>query len=176
MWQTKYASAVPKNLGLGLNFQPCREGYFLSGRPQSVEAPMFCFLIKLHFGLNSQFVHCTQLKAPIVFYKAIFNRNLYHVVSFQEALMGASLCDIINGPYCTCDTFTVVVMQSSCSHQAFVRNPSDILFKSVRLRIAFYTESLCAIFIQSINNNVLIITSKSCTSINWLEIGSQKPD
>ena len=36
MWQTKYASAVHKNLGLGLNFRPCSEGYFLSGRPQSV--------------------------------------------------------------------------------------------------------------------------------------------
>ena len=35
MWQTKYASAVPKNLGLGLNFWPCSEGYFLSGRPQA---------------------------------------------------------------------------------------------------------------------------------------------
>ena len=23
----------PKNLGLGLNFRPCSEGYFLSGRP-----------------------------------------------------------------------------------------------------------------------------------------------
>jgi hypothetical protein len=31
--QTKYALAVPKNLGLGLNFRPCSEGYFLSGRP-----------------------------------------------------------------------------------------------------------------------------------------------
>ena len=29
MWQTKYASAVPKNLGLGLNFRPCSEDYFL---------------------------------------------------------------------------------------------------------------------------------------------------
>ena len=28
MWQTKYASAVPKNLGLGFNFWPCSEGYF----------------------------------------------------------------------------------------------------------------------------------------------------
>ena len=36
MWQTKYAAAIPKNLGLGLNFWPCSEGYFLSGRPQSV--------------------------------------------------------------------------------------------------------------------------------------------
>ena len=30
MWQTKYASAVPKNLGLGLNFRPCSEDFFLS--------------------------------------------------------------------------------------------------------------------------------------------------
>ena len=29
----KIASAVPNNLGLGLNFRPCSEGYFLSGRP-----------------------------------------------------------------------------------------------------------------------------------------------
>ena len=33
MWQTKYALAIPKNLGLGLNFRPFIEGYFLSGRP-----------------------------------------------------------------------------------------------------------------------------------------------
>ena len=36
MWQTKYVSAVPKNLGFGLNFRPCSEDFFLSGRPQSV--------------------------------------------------------------------------------------------------------------------------------------------
>ena len=29
MWQTKYASAVPKNLGVGVNFLPGSEGYFL---------------------------------------------------------------------------------------------------------------------------------------------------
>ena len=29
----KYASAVPKNLGLGLNFRQCSEGYFLSVCP-----------------------------------------------------------------------------------------------------------------------------------------------
>ena len=28
--QTKYAWATPKNLGLGLNFRPYSEGYFLS--------------------------------------------------------------------------------------------------------------------------------------------------
>jgi hypothetical protein len=34
MWQAKYASVVPKNLGLGLIFgRAGREGYFLSGRP-----------------------------------------------------------------------------------------------------------------------------------------------
>ena len=25
MWQTKYASAVPKNLGVGVNFRPCSD-------------------------------------------------------------------------------------------------------------------------------------------------------
>ena len=37
MRQTKYASAVPKNLGLGLNFRPCSEDYFLYWRPLSVK-------------------------------------------------------------------------------------------------------------------------------------------
>ena len=36
MWQTKYALAVPKILGLGVDFRPCSEGDFLTGRPQSV--------------------------------------------------------------------------------------------------------------------------------------------
>ena len=36
MWQTKYASAVPKNLGLGFDFRPCSEGDFLNVLPQSV--------------------------------------------------------------------------------------------------------------------------------------------
>ena len=31
MWQAKYASTLPKNLGLGLNFRPYIESYFLSG-------------------------------------------------------------------------------------------------------------------------------------------------
>ena len=33
MWQTKYASAVPINLGLGFGFRPCSAGDFLTGRP-----------------------------------------------------------------------------------------------------------------------------------------------
>ena len=30
--QTKYAPAVTKNLGVGVDFGPCREGDFLTGR------------------------------------------------------------------------------------------------------------------------------------------------
>ena len=40
MWQTKYASAVPKNLGVGVDFRSCSEGDFLTGRPQSVTKAM----------------------------------------------------------------------------------------------------------------------------------------
>ena len=36
MWQTKCASVVPKNLGLGVDFRPCSEGDILTGCPQSV--------------------------------------------------------------------------------------------------------------------------------------------
>ena len=36
MWQTKYASAISINLGLGFDFQPCSEGDFLIGPPKSV--------------------------------------------------------------------------------------------------------------------------------------------
>ena len=31
MWQTKYALAVPKNLGVGVDFGPYSEGDFLTG-------------------------------------------------------------------------------------------------------------------------------------------------
>ena len=31
VWQTKYAAAIPKNLGVGVNFRLCSEGHFLSG-------------------------------------------------------------------------------------------------------------------------------------------------
>ena len=32
MWQTKYALAVPKDLGVEVDFGPCSEGNFLNGR------------------------------------------------------------------------------------------------------------------------------------------------
>ena len=36
MWQTKYALAVSKNLGVGVGFRPCSEDNFFTGRPKSV--------------------------------------------------------------------------------------------------------------------------------------------
>ena len=45
MWQTKYALAVPKKLGLGLNFRTCSEDYFFSGHPQS--------MFQSHYKINN---------------------------------------------------------------------------------------------------------------------------
>ena len=36
MWQTRYASAIPKNFGVGVDFLPFSEGNFLSGHPKSM--------------------------------------------------------------------------------------------------------------------------------------------
>ena len=36
MWQTKYTSAIPKNLGVGVDFWPCSEDNFFTGRSYSV--------------------------------------------------------------------------------------------------------------------------------------------
>ena len=40
MWQTKYSSVVPKNLGLGVDFRQCSEGNCLSGCPLSMYVKM----------------------------------------------------------------------------------------------------------------------------------------
>ena len=50
MWQTKYALAAPKNLGVGVNFWPCSEGYFLSGRLWSKMMPKSLDPFGLDFG------------------------------------------------------------------------------------------------------------------------------
>ena len=36
MWQTKYASAAPKSLGLGFDFRPCSKGDFLTRRSRTM--------------------------------------------------------------------------------------------------------------------------------------------
>ena len=56
--------AVPKNLGVGVNFRPCSEGYFLSGHPQSV-ARTFLQPFSQTFGLvylslNSATLSCSS--------------------------------------------------------------------------------------------------------------------
>ena len=33
MTQTKYALGIPKDLGVGVDFWPCREGDYFTGRP-----------------------------------------------------------------------------------------------------------------------------------------------
>ena len=45
MWQTKYALAVPTNLGLGFDFRPCSEGNFLTECPYSVAMLMLKALV-----------------------------------------------------------------------------------------------------------------------------------
>ena len=40
MWQTKSASAIPKNLGLGVDFWPCSEGDFLTGHRSTMRFPL----------------------------------------------------------------------------------------------------------------------------------------
>ena len=44
MWHTKYTSAVPKNLGVGVDFRPCSESDFLTGHSWSVEWSMTLLL------------------------------------------------------------------------------------------------------------------------------------
>ena len=56
MWQTKYASVVPKNLGVGVDFRPCSEGDFLTGRLYSVSVaiqhihPYSIYTVHLQWG------------------------------------------------------------------------------------------------------------------------------
>ena len=58
MWQTKYAAAIPKNLGVGVNFRLCSEGDFLSGRPQSVG-----ITVRHHLSFLTQ-LHCVDYSHP----------------------------------------------------------------------------------------------------------------
>ena len=44
MWQTEYALAVQKYLGVGVDFRLCSEGDFLTGRLQSVVFNKLCFI------------------------------------------------------------------------------------------------------------------------------------
>ena len=81
MWQTKYAAAIPKNLGVGVNFWPCSEGYFLSGPPQSVGNKFwkFLYLCDVQFSnianiLGEIFCNLTIIQVP-VYTLYLYNRQ-----------------------------------------------------------------------------------------------------
>ena len=78
MWQTKYALAVPKNLGLGLglglNFWPCSEGFFLS---LGIRSPW----IKQYFCKKGQ--PCVY-QGPILYLYTIYNM---HKCIIREAFL-----------------------------------------------------------------------------------------
>ena len=42
MWQTDYASAVPNNLGVGVDFGLCSEDNFFTGHPLFMKITLFC--------------------------------------------------------------------------------------------------------------------------------------
>ena len=77
MWQTKYAATIPKNLGLGLSFRPCSEGYFLSGLPQSVAQNIRVCSI----GLFSHFPKSWYLVASE---QDFMQSNISLVVNFKD--------------------------------------------------------------------------------------------
>ena len=76
MWQTNYASAVPKNLGVGVDFRPCSEGNFLTGRPQS--------LAMGNPWLNLR----VNIKHPLFYLEFcfLFLYEFFYVFSFQTLL------------------------------------------------------------------------------------------
>ena len=78
MWQKKYASAVPKNLGLGLDFRLCSEGDFLTGCPWSVvmgisdNSIQFKYYFLNRYQLSHRFISselcCTKKRLSLVRY------------------------------------------------------------------------------------------------------------
>ena len=75
MWQTKYAAAIPKNLGVGVNFRLCSEGYFLSGRPQSVDLTLACYLDHYSILKDYEEKSCTKkivkIQRDSLYYKPV---------------------------------------------------------------------------------------------------------
>ena len=131
MWQTKYASAVTKNLGLGLNFRPCSEAYyFLSGRPQSMVSnlEMLCFLLSLildisdirafikvmikpelkRFPLDIFQLHCRRFENRISNY-SIFSLGSHTSMIFQYPL---SLSDAFLSQHNTLASFLDLSLKS----------------------------------------------------------------
>ena len=66
MWQAKYASTVPKNLGSGVNFWPCSEGYIF---------PLWAFLVR---GM----CYSMHWMILVVEFTSIFSHSCLFVFSF----------------------------------------------------------------------------------------------
>jgi hypothetical protein len=78
MWQTKYASAVPINLGLGFDFPPCSEGNFLSRRSKSVGRTISKTTFKIGIGPHLQgkkLKICTEWKHFAVRFRRMQNTS-----------------------------------------------------------------------------------------------------
>jgi len=63
MWQTKYACAVPKNLGVGVDFLPCSEGDFLTAHYGIPGCGVFKGGIQNKKGFWLK-INCIQMKLP----------------------------------------------------------------------------------------------------------------
>ena len=82
MWQTKYASAVSKYLGLGFDFRLCSKGDFLNGRPQSVGSTT------LHLGSSSlKNWHLQKTKRE--------NQNVDNMIKIGKMTCTLCLCLVI---------------------------------------------------------------------------------
>ena len=106
MWQTKYAAAIPKNLGVGVDFRPCSEGYFLSGRPQSVMgcivvmykhllfSPLFHIINRRHYfrdrGLKLNIANIYD--GDTIYYKLPFTNQIH----ISNHLFGHLICTLIS--------------------------------------------------------------------------------
>ena len=133
MWQTKYAWAVPKNLGLGFDFRLCNEGDFLTRRLQSVDqikqnvassTDMFCEC--KHSDLSPILPVCLKL------YKC--SHQIHPVLPFSCAKKGATTSSF--GKY----------FPRKC---VFSR---EKLFKVMLGKISYY-----AVFVQALPSALLLL-------------------
>ena len=91
MWQTKEASAVPKNLGLGFNFRLCSEGDFLTGHPlgQSINQKWkFCKVAQLFF-----FVSVSLVRGKFEGIREFIIRKIQTYVLFRSVRLPICMCN-----------------------------------------------------------------------------------
>ena len=128
MWQTKYASAVPKNLGVGVDFRPCSEGDFLTAvrKLLGVRSPWlqvnsesfhWSFWKKSHlFGRN---LFQKEFPSKETSLKKLFEGNLFGRNLFEINLFKRNFFEIATKKLCDCD-FSVkqVISHSTPDYEA----------------------------------------------------------